>query len=381
MEGILKDKEIDEIVDVLEKNKPEEVEKLNEISNIDNTKENIEEGIGCVTIDPQSGVQSGLVSADIPLYEINKDKSITDLINKDSDEESLKKAILNTSKDASISDEATYKILNIILKLKNGENIPNLYNELPEEIKTQVQKLAIESGISTNNMAKMVMETFISQVNIDKEIIDFQTAMNNTLDIPDILDMYTEHIRDTMEIKTLESADRLEEGGEKDKANLLRQVSKAFTDSYTFTSLLNFLYTDKKAKKRIDKDVKDYKNFCWSFDYNNQNSRFAINSSYDILPTLERLFEEDESITSDDIKKFVILFCKRCEGLNCNDVVDAAYMYYSIKNIITLNYIEELKTDFSKTILNNVKSVILAILEEEENHNERAIKRGRKYSC
>ena len=365
----LSNEELETITDTLSENKPKEVIDLSEAREKASTSnEELEEGTTLISVDPKTGKRETLLCEDKEEYNINKDAALEDI---DPEDDTFKQAVLNTSKESNISDTTAYQLLDLMLRIKKGEHITNLYAKLPDELKVGIDKMYnSDCGATKNQLAEIILHEFMSESALEKEIIDFQTAMQNTLNIPDILDMYTEHIKDVMEVKTLESANRLEEGGEVDKANLLRKVSATFTDSYTYKSLLEFLVSNRKARNRITKDLPDYNTFCYNFNNMNSKSRFAINDVSQVAPVLERVID-DTSITPNDIKKFVILFCKQCDNYNPDGVVEAAYMYYFIKNIVTLDYIEELKTDFSKEIRSNIIETIHTIKKYEDDNNER----------
>ena len=74
---------------------------------------------------------------------------------------------------------------------------------------------------------------------------------------------------------------------------------------------------------------------------------------------LTRIFKDDETITTDDLAKFVIMFCKTFD-YHCkpDGLVDSAFAYYTIKNIITIDYAYDKKTEFTATIIENIRKVI-----------------------
>ena len=77
----------------------------------------------------------------------------------------------------------------------------------------------------------------------------------------------------------------------------------------------------------------------------------------------------DMKITDIDIKKFCVLITKTCEGKDSTNVMDAAYMYYLLRNIITLKLTHEAKTDFAVELINNICDVITFIRNKEADLN------------
>ena len=91
------------------------------------------------------------------------------------------------------------------------------------------------------------------------------------------------------------------------------------------------------------------------------------------MPVLSRKLADTE-YTEDDFRKLVMLLCKVSQDLKADNVVDHAFMYYSVSNIIALDYIDigsANLSEFSKTIIENVKALLAKIKEiEKENENK-----------
>lgn len=382
MENQINETQIDEVAKVLEENKSAEDDRIMESAKKNALEEHVdEECVKTVSVDPQSGKPIILEEEDTDQYIFNDDLDIGQVNDGELEKnnyEKFKNALVNTAKKSSdISDESAVKLLNTISAYTKGEKPSKLLATLPDEFKKMVNDLYASSQgqMSKSKILAFLLDNFIAEANLEKEIVDFQTTMEKTLDIPSIIDMYSEHIKEIMEEKTLESADRLEAAGEKDKADLLRKVSEAFTDTYTFRSLRLHLHNDRKARNHITKDVKNYTKFCRNFNLKNESSKFAINDVSLMAPILVRVLD----ISEESAKKFVILFCKRCENLSSSDVVDCAYMYYFIKNILTLDYINEAKTDFSVNLIKSIDDMINEIIDVEVKHNaEIALERRKK---
>ena len=71
-------------------------------------------------------------------------------------------------------------------------------------------------------------------------------------------------------------------------------------------------------------------------------------------------------VTEKDLNKFAILFCRSCMNLNPSELLDAAYMYYALKNITMLNLTNETKTDFAVELINNICDIIEFVRAKEE---------------
>lgn len=177
-----------------------------------------------------------------------------------------------------------------------------------------------------------------------------------------IANMYDEYLRETMEKNMIEKAEKMElENPDNqevlDKAKTLREVSAAFTDSYTLRRLFESINNDPSIINR--KDANRFKRYCEEFDDKYRESKFNIHSIRLIIPLLKRKLP-NETITEDDIKRFAVLICKTTKGLNNENIVNHTYMYYLIKNILSLEYSDN-ESKFSKELLENITNVVLKI--------------------
>ena len=75
-------------------------------------------------------------------------------------------------------------------------------------------------------------------------------------------------------------------------------------------------------------------------------------------------------INMDDIRKFLITFCKYCRNFKPENIVEHTFMYYFIMNIRTLdiyNKDDEKDNEFYKKFINNIVSFIDLIIKKENN--------------
>ena len=385
---ILTDEELETLTNSLEKNASDS-EDTKAIREAKKRLEEMEEELkledgGMVDVVPNENtgevvlteVQEQYKDTDSSLSEIAEGK--LDEKNTENFNNNLKNSI---STQFDIPDEEIKELISVIMRYRSGESF-SVYNALPETVKKFVNVMAMELGTPRdkyNMIAKSVLDQFIAEANIDQEFIDFQKALEKELEIPNMIDMYSEHNKERMEVTILESADKLQEQYP-EKAEMLRQVSKTFTETYKFTRLKDCLANDPKVMRKLRRSKTLYKRYCDEFNYKNKDSQYKINDIYMVGKVLNKVLPSD--ILVDDIYKFVTLFCKTCEDLNPNDVVDCAYMYYFIKNIIMLEYADEAKTEFSKELISNIINMINEIneaeLKEEENNPDLKNKKKKK---
>lgn len=263
-----------------------------------------------------------------------------------------------------ITEDDLLKLLDVARRYKNNEDF-SVYNALPkiaqDAIKVQAGGLD-RSGI--NLFAKLAIEELCTEVfdmTLDKEVIDFNEALKEALDIADITQLYSRFIRDRIEKELIIKADALEEGGFNDGAAVLRRCSHAFTDSYTFSRLREALTG--KTKRKLYKDNEFYNRYCNEFNAKNANSKFKITDVYEFGRVLDKMAPVI-GIDKDDVLMLVILFCKTCKNYNPDDTVDSIFMYYTIRNVLNMEHHNIIGAgakepdEFDQLIIDNIASLV-----------------------
>ena len=179
-----------------------------------------------------------------------------------------------------------------------------------------------------------------------------------------------------------------------DKAEKLMQVKNAFQNSYNFSLAKEAYINNARVRKTIRRWETEFDRTLDRFNFLNERSNFKMNDVKHVPEVLTKVLIEDPDIsygmhtnsgeevpdsdmrllemdiTRKDIHKFCILLCKHCENFDPNDVVDAAYMYYMVRNIIALRHAQEAKTDFAVELINNICDTITFIRDKESEFNE-----------
>ena len=294
-----------------------------------------------------------------------------------------------------MSEEEMLQFVTLISRYKKDNNYP-VYKNMPESMKTTVRELAMANGIPAsgwNQVAKMILEEFVSDSKIDEAFVDLEKTIDEALNIPSVVDMYSEHTKNVMETYIPEMAEKVKEEFP-DKAARLLEIRDAFIRSYTFSFAKESYTTNARVRKAIKRWETEGDKVLDAFNYLNSKSNFKMNDALELPAILqdvlmvepeqiaemhEKSGEEvperykkllDLGITVEDIIKFCILICKSCVNLDPENVVDAAYMYYMIKNIIVLKHTQEAKTDFAIELINNICDVIIFIRNKEDEFNE-----------
>lgn len=372
----LSDKEVDNIIDTLKESVSEDVKRLRDIKGSDHSypyntinKPELMEGEVLMEINPITGEQKILCNAE--QAQPKSDISVSNIV-EGTDIEKLDTATINKDtfdklNDMGLSEEDTLALTNVIMRKMKGEKF-SIYKELPQSVKNIVRAMCGSNNITQlQACSEIVIDQFIGELKIEQEFIDFQDTLKKEMNIPDLMDMYGDYLKESMEVKLLEKAEELESTSP-EKAQTLREISAAYSDSYTFARQLKVFYNNEKECRRLDKELKKYDRYCTDFNYKYKNSKFKINDIKLLAHTLDRLFKDEVSIVS--IKKFVILLCRITRNMDSSNVVDHSFMYYSVKNILSLDYID-INSELYITLKNNIKQVIDLIEKKEVEENAR----------
>ncbi len=366
---VMTEEEINQVVETLEENKSENNNTLSDIINEESPKGELEAVDMKIAIDPETGEETnlGIIQPIMDEYDITlediQNVDISDFDNMKVTEEMIKNADFG---DEDIPDDQIMDLLAYIEKYQSGEKF-SLYNELPQFVKKQVDKLYNDGRgqLKKNEITKIVMDQMISEIKMDQAFLDLNEAIKNELKIPSLSDLYTEFIKENFEEKLLEIADQVE-AENPEKAKMLRGVSETYKTTYTFEVLREAL-SNRKVRQAI-KDPDRYKKACKKFNDKYINSRFKI-SSVDLC--YASIHEAIPELTDEYIKKFIMLFCKTCENMNPDDINDHVFMYYTIQNIRLLQHDETLlgtegdRSDMYDIVIKNINDTIDEIMDYE----------------
>lgn len=326
----------------------------------------------------------------------------------DVDTASGSRAALSIAKsNLELSEEDAVVMLDIIRNI----NTPNysVFDHLPDSLKAIIiSGLENNSTATTKNnkesFARAIIDEMIHDSGIEEAFIDLEDSLNQALNMPSIVDLYSEHTREVMEVKIPEMIERIKDA-EPENAKRLEDIKNAFVESYTFSRAINSFNTASFIRKAVRRFDYEFKNSLRNFNYKNRESTFKMCDATEMPNALEmilisgpRTADEynkkfnrpnpeitnrilDMNITDTDIKKFCILITKSAMQLDVSSISDSAYMYYLIKNIVVLKVANEGKTDFAIELINNICNVIAHIRDEEakyESTNIHKPKHGKK---
>lgn len=267
---------------------------------------------------------------------------------------------------ASNQFDLTGNDMNIFLDLvkryrESDGKIPNLYSKLPKAVKNLVDAGAadVANNISfdqiaaaKNNVAKIIMDSFISDVTMSKATVDFNTEMNKILSDANSTakDLYYDSVIDKLKqidlvIEQVNIGDNTEEE-KKDKIDKLTRLAKAMNDAINLDDFKEKLPRIKIKKFEIEKP----RRITQDFDNKYVSSVYSIHSVSLLFKVMYREFPD---YSEEDITKFILSFCKYTMNMHPENVFEHTFMYYFVSNIIYLNSQTEF-SDLENTIKENV---------------------------
>lgn len=374
------DDQIEEVVKTATEATPEEVLKMNhsieDISEIES--EEFAPEIRDISLDSSYEELLGanpdtLAESGISLFDIGDEEHLNL-----SDEDVENRVKDNLAGIMDLPEVEMIEFCSLITKYRKDKNIPNVYSQLPQTFKNMISQLCLEQKIpfsEYNHMAKMFLDEIVSQAEMDEVFIDIEKSLNEALKIPTIADMYSEHTNELMNVKIPEIIEKIKDT-EPENAKMLESVREQFQKAYSLELLKEHYKMTARTRKFMRRDWQDPIRFCDEFNLKNDRSKFKMPDCRSIGPALCRVFLKEDheegsriaemKVTEKDLNKFAILFCRSCMNYNPSELLDAAYMYYALKNITMLNLTNETKTDFAAELINNICDIIEFVRAKEE---------------
>lgn len=351
----LTDDQLKQVVSTLEETKSDTDKELEQIekdcNNKDNSNAPLEEGTG-------QYISDGVI---MPVNDEEENDEFSDLDNIDIDVEGLLQESIKSemSNKFDLSDEDTLKFASVINRVRANEDF-NVYKELPDPIKENINKAMDEEGIAKsdrylylNNFARMLIEEIISDSEFNALSIDLEKAMGEVLPTP--LEMYSETNRDYIENKFLEVAEKIKEEDPIRAQNLIN-MRLGYIHAYKFdnmydildnTNVINKIRKASKSWNRIDNEYKLLAGKCKFKLYplnETKNDLIKIGLSKESSEKLCALFVYTYIEDADDITDETIY----------NDIYRNSFANYFEMNMRNLALMKTPVTDFSKEIKDNI---------------------------
>lgn len=327
-------------------------------------------------------------------YNFDEDVNIDDIMNLDNIEtditkieinrESLQKAIDNIYPGIKINEEDVVAIHSLANRYSKGESF-SYYQSMPDNIKSSINMVlgdvSAEMGSyvkeGRNFVAKQLLDSIVEQSVMDTATRDMNIAAMNTVSefnklSKESLSEFFKLQKTQFEVNYPAQADAYEKAlanGEineeeinkiKRSITVYRGVANSFKQAYMYTEMME-AYRDGKIKVKPIQ-ISKIKRTCDEFNYKYQKSVNAINDVKFVITTLDR--HADGDIDIDTIKKFVCIFINYTKNKKPDDVVDHTFMYYFVKNIISIDQYDHSSVDednFYTELINRINDILREI--------------------
>ena len=269
------------------------------------------------------------------------------------------------NKDYPLSKDAVKQIMNIANRRMKKEDF-NIYKEYPDEVKKMVYQYMENAGARVpmnsnqlkamrNRISESLIDDFINNIAMDRATSDFNKEVQEIFDknATDVSEVIVGYSKDKIE-SYRKSLDKIEDPSKRER---LEKVLERIDDGYNLTSLKEFAKHCRIKRFDLEKPQRVLSGYRAKYEKSAYDT-FSIDMARPIL--YRHLNPEDkEEYTQNDVLAFFLAFAKHTANYQSDDILDHAYMYYVIYNIVLtdINKAENTKAT-SDQFLDNVKEVI-----------------------
>lgn len=272
-----------------------------------------------------------------------------------------------------LSDEEIMNMITLLKRLQNKEKF-SVYNCMPEKMQNLVRAGMASNGIpatmeNRNIVAKALIEDVLTDIKNEDSFIEFNEAMKEIAKIPSILDFHAENYQEIMETKLPQIAEEYKETKPEVSASLIG-ISNAWKDTYNFIRQNTLLDNSERACNRVVKNTRNYSKYIETFNWKAKDSKYIINDISLVTRALNKFF--GDKYTEEIYKAFTILLCEVCDSLDFNKPNEVAFIYYSIKNVISLEFVNKEKLlSFNELLASNITALLDRIVSLDNTNKER----------
>lgn len=257
------------------------------------------------------------------------------------------------------SDEDMIAFINVVNRYKSGEKF-SVYNALPDCFKKVVMAVCASQGADRryyNTVAKeFLIEQFVQSEEMNNAFDSFNRELEDIYaEIPSMSDMYADTLYQSMTDDLQKKADMIKDSNPEGAERLLK-ISDVFKDTYEFTSIKEFI-ASKKYLFKVMKDIRKGK-----FDDEMKNFNFLLSKSNlfkwpDVTAIKDILNRKLSGMNDYQIKVFMLSLYYSRLGIDLNDVYEAEYTYYTLRNIIALDFAEG-SSEFNTKLVENLQDLM-----------------------
>ena len=262
---------------------------------------------------------------------------------------------------SNIDDQDVIDLLNVMKRYQSGEKF-NVYEALPKVIRVEIDKAALESGVTDksiiNFFAKNFINDLISDTYMGKEIEDFQKEMEELTapmgNIPGlIIDTYTDDLKVKFEDKMLELADNIQEENA-EKAETLREIAANFKSSYTLDKIKKTLEEKPSLANRAYKDGRDkYETYKRDFNDRFKDTKPRVKP----FESINNALKFKLGYSDDYAKAFSVLVYNSIMAEDDGSVKSHIYAYYLMLGFININLTAN-NSEIMKTFCENIYGIM-----------------------
>ena len=276
--------------------------------------------------------------------------------------------------ESGLSDAEANAMLDAILTYRKDPKA-NVYSMRPMNMKTAINNICASNNIpitQRNAVAKTMLQEIIDEAKVDQEFVDIEKALDKAMRIPSLTDIYNDYTSETMDEKIPAMADAIQDS-DPERAEMLREVNRRFNYAINYRELKDQFDNKASIRKAIRRDYLKWIKMAELVNFINQDTEFKMPDAKMLGGILSKVLLEEENtdIEEADVFKFLVLVFKGIDKYrDQTNILNAAYVYYLLKNIMMLNYTnDKAKGSFSVELISNIKTMIYYIRVREAEFN------------
>ena len=360
------DEEMENISKVLEETLPEDAKLMREVQEqevpqevLDDLKDK-EGEIQNVTIDPVTGKSSQISDYDEDEFAGDLDDLFKPDLNDSEpityDKDAVRQVLEKNYGGMPLNTTDLEKIIAAMDKQRAGGKAK--FSEMPPVIQKEIMKTITAEGGGVylankeikDQMTRMFIEGMMQDSlyqEINNVFLDLSQTINNIAKdtAAEAYNSSFSEQRKILETIIPENAEKLKES-DPEKSEQLYRVHASYRQSYLLELMLStYLNTGKCKVKKYD--IEDIQRWYDGFNHKYENSKWIIRDISMVEPILRRRLDE-EKYTINDIRAFLLVFCKYTMNMKPSDIAEHTFMYYFIMNIINLDVFDSNNEDDAK---------------------------------
>lgn len=289
-----------------------------------------------------------------------EDLPISDL---DVDDSSI---IKNSINKFNITENDALKLIRVINRYKSGEKF-NVYNELPDILKNEIKKDAMEYNITDKSTINFLSKNLINSIiedtymndsitDIEKQLEELTAPLGNVSGL--IVDTFTDSLTEKFETNLQKVADEIKDK-EPDNYNRLMTIKKNFIDSYNLNKINEMIDNNPYNINRAYKEGRDRWNKVVSeFEKETADVNPKIRSIEVALRGLKSY-----GVRDDYAKTICVLIRDTIRAAMKTGIEGHIYSYYIMIAFVNLNV-----TTNTSNIIIKLKKAIDTIVDKIDDH-------------